>query len=217
MSGRAIFLDRDGTLVEARHYPSRPEQLVLSPGIGPELAVLQRAGFRLAVITNQSGIARGYLTEAELAAMHAHLRRELARLGVRLDAIYYCPHHPDGTVAPFNIACDCRKPAPGMLLRGAAELHVDLNRSWVVGDILDDIEAGASAGCRTVLVDLGTEGPPATAARAPTAVARDARHALRIIRAVEGLGPRVELDYRPAEWRAEQVMASAGIREVLFS
>lgn len=200
MSGRAVFLDRDGTLVEARHYPSRPEELVLCAGVGPELLALQHAGFRLAVITNQSGIARGYLTEADLEAMHLHLRRELAAEGVWLDAIYACPHHPEGTVAPFNIDCDCRKPAPGMLLRGATELDVDLTRSWVVGDILDDVEAGNRAGCRAVLVDLGTEHTPESALRAPAAVARDTCHALRIIRAVEGIGPPAALDYRPRSW-----------------
>lgn len=216
MSGRAIFLDRDGTLVEARHYPSRPEQLVLCAGIGPELAALQAAGFRLTVITNQSGIAHGYFTEADLAAMHLHLRRQLVRLGVWLDAIYACPHHPDGTVAPFNTACDCRKPAPGMLLRGADELDVDLTWSWVVGDILDDIEAGHRAGCRAVLVDHGTESIPATPARTPTAIARDTRHALRVIRALEGLGPPVALDYRPRAWRGEWP-SRRGVREEVLS
>ena len=200
MKSPAIFLDRDGTLVYPRHYPSRPEHLRLYDGIGAPLAALQRASFRLVVVTNQSGIARGYFTEADLAAMHAHLARMLAALGVRLDGIYHCPHHPDGVVAGLARRCDCRKPQPGMLLRAARELHLDLARSWLVGDILDDIEAGQRAGCRTVLVDLGTEPMPQSSLRAPDFVARDTRHALQIIAGFEGIAPLPDVAYRPAAW-----------------
>lgn len=202
---RALFLDRDGTLVEPRHYPSHPEDLVLYAGIAPELRRLQRAGFALIVVTNQSGIARGYFDEDDLRAMHAHLARELARDGVRLDGIYHCPHHPDGVIPGLAVACDCRKPRPGLLLRAGAEHALDLARSWFVGDILDDIEAGRRAGCRSVLVDLGTEPPPPGALRRPSFVARDTRHALRLIRFLEGLGPAVALDYRPARWEPAAV------------
>src|SRR5207249_1612212 len=107
---RAIFLDRDGTLVQPRHYPSRPGDLILYEGLGLELACLQAEGFRLVVITNQSGIARGYFTEADLRRMHDYLTRELARVGVRLDGIYHCPHHPDGVIPRLAIRCACRKP-----------------------------------------------------------------------------------------------------------
>lgn len=200
MAERAILLDRDGTLVEPQHYPSRPEQLRLFGGIDEPLRRLQAAGFRLAVITNQGGLALGYFGAAELTRMHEHLAAELARRGVRLDGIYHCPHHPDGRVAELAIDCDCRKPQPGMLLRAAADLDLDLARSWFVGDILDDIEAGRRAGCCTVLVDLGTESLPETPLRTPAFVARDTAHALRLIAAVEGLGPAAELDYRPANW-----------------
>lgn len=201
MRERAVFLDRDGTLVHPRHYPSRPDELRLYDGIGPELRRLQSAGFRLVVITNQSGIARGYFGEPELARMHEHLAGELARLGVRLDGVYFCPHHPDGAIPELSIACECRKPAPGMLLRAAGELALDLERSWFIGDILDDVEAGNRAGCRTILVDLGSEALPATQLRRPDFVARDTIHALRIVDAAESLRPLVELDYRPAAWR----------------
>lgn len=199
-AARAVFLDRDGTLVEARHYPARPEELVLCPDLGAELLALQGAGFRLVVATNQSGLARGYFDEAALAAMHDHLRALLGAGGVALAGIYHCPHHPEGSVAHLAIDCDCRKPAPGLLLRAAADLGLDLGRSWFVGDILDDCEAGNRAGCRTVLVDRGTEPPPAAPGRAPAFVARSTAHALRIIRAVEGLGPPAPLDYRPPGW-----------------
>src|SRR5262249_9150729 len=117
----------------------------------------QVCDFRLIVITNQAGIAWGYFTEANLQLMHEHLERELALYSVHLDAIYYCPHHPDGVIPSLAVRCDCRKPQPGMLLRAAADLDLDLHASWFVGDILDDVEAGNRAGCRTILVDLGTE------------------------------------------------------------
>lgn len=209
MAARALFLDRDGTLVHPGHYPARPRDLVLYDGIAPGLRLLQRAGFRLVVVTNQAGIARGYFSEAELAAMHAHLTAALARQGVRLDAIYHCPHHPDGAIPALAIRCACRKPAPGLLLRAARELGIDLTRSWMAGDILDDIEAGNRAGCRGVLVDLGSERVPTSPSRTPAYVARDTAHALRIIAAAEGLGPETELTYLPPSWRDGRV-APAG-------
>lgn len=177
----AIFLDRDGTLVYPRHYPSRPHDLRLYDGIGPPLRGLQRAGFRLVLITNQSGIARGYFSEDDLTRMHEHLAAELAWLDVHLDGIYYCPHHPDGVIPQLSITCDCRKPQPGMIRHAAADLGLDTARSWFVGDILDDMEAGKRAGCRTVLVDLGTETLPGDGPRRPDYVARDTRDALEMI------------------------------------
>ncbi len=197
---KAVFLDRDGTLVHPKHYPSRPEELQLYTGIGPELRALQKAGFRLVVITNQAGIARGYFTADDLQRMHEHLTSELAQLGVQLDAIYFCPHHPDGVIPELAIRCDCRKPQPGMLLQAAADLDLDLCASWFVGDILDDIEAGNRAGCSTILVDLGTEQHPGRPVRRPTFVARTTLHALRIIHAVEQHGSSIELSYRPPSW-----------------
>lgn len=196
----AIFLDRDGTLVHPRHYPSRPEDLILYDGVGSRLAWLQDTGFRLVVVTNQSGLARGLFDAAALSRMHEHLTQQLARDGVRVDAIYHCPHHPDGIVPELAIRCECRKPAPGMVLRAAAELGLDLARSWFVGDILDDVEAGNRAGCRTVLVDLGTEPEPRDDVRRPDYVARDTVHALEVIAAVEGLGPATDLTYRSHRW-----------------
>src|SRR5215204_1039894 len=100
---RAVLLDRDGTLIEPRHYPSRPEELVIYDGLVDELRQLSAAGFRLGLITNQSGLAHGYFQQADLDQMHSHLTKELQRAGVDLDGIYYCPHHPDGTVTDFAI------------------------------------------------------------------------------------------------------------------
>jgi D-glycero-D-manno-heptose 1,7-bisphosphate phosphatase len=200
-TGRAIFLDRDGTLVHPRHYPSRPEDLRLYDGIGPELRALRLMGFRLVVITNQSGLARGLFTVADLDRMHTHLRARLAAEGVTLDAIYFCPHHPDGVVHGLARRCDCRKPEPGMLLRAAKDLRLSLADSWLVGDILDDVEAGHRAGCQSVLVDLGTESPPTVPARSPDYIARDTRRALRLIQAIERGDATAEADYLPPSWR----------------
>lgn len=202
MSSPAIFIDRDGTLVEARHYPSRPEDLVLYDGICDELRALQSGGFKLVLITNQSGIARGYFTERDLERMHESLLAELRDAGVGIDAIYYCPHHVDGTVPHLAVPCNCRKPEPGMLLRAAHELDIDLQRSWFAGDILDDVEAGNRAGCRTVLVDLGTESRPSSDIRRPDYVAANAVDAMRLIQTVEGIteAKRIQLDYVPEGW-----------------
>ena len=153
---RALFLDRDGTLVEPRHYPSRPDDLILQAGIGPLLRAFQDADWELVVITNQSGLARGYFTEDDLEKMHGWLREMLGAWGVELNSIQFCPHHVEGVVPHLAMACECRKPEPGMLLNAARERNIDLSRSWMIGDILDDIEAGNRAGCRTALVDLGT-------------------------------------------------------------
>jgi D-glycero-D-manno-heptose 1,7-bisphosphate phosphatase len=202
MRRSAILIDRDGTLVHPRHYPSRPEELQLYDGVGKALKAFQEVGFRLVVVTNQAGIARGYFTEDDLEHMHRYLAEELAKSGVLLDAIYHCPHHPDGIVPELAIRCDCRKPQPGMLLQAAKDLELDLQSSWFVGDILDDIEAGNRAGCRTVLVDLGTERLPEQQIRCPDFVARNTLHALSIISACEHLGLEAELTYRPPTWLA---------------
>lgn len=212
MSAPALFLDRDGTLVQPRHYPTRPEELLVFEGVPDLLHDFQVAGWRIVIVTNQSGVARGYLTEGELLYMHSMLAADMARHGVRLDEIYYCPHHPAGTVRPFNVECSCRKPRPGMLLRAARELDIDLAHSWFVGDILDDIEAGHRAGCRAVLVDLGTEALPTTSLRTPEAVGRSTVHALRIIAEIEGIGLPVERDYRPARWELEMHELGRGRR-----
>jgi D-glycero-D-manno-heptose 1,7-bisphosphate phosphatase len=164
--------------------------LVLYTGIAPRLVRLQQAGFQLIIITNQGGLAHGYFDDTALQHMHDYLRAEFAVLGVQLDAIYHCPHHPDGSISELAINCDCRKPMPGMLLRAASSWSLDLGRCWMVGDILHDVEAGNRAGCRTVLVDNGGEtewvaGPY----RSPDFIAPDTNSALDYIIAHEGLSP----------------------------
>lgn len=117
------------------------------------------------------------------------------------DDTYYCPHHPDGVIPELRLRCSCRKPQPGMVLRAARQHQLDLQRSWLVGDILDDIEVGNRAGCTTVLVDLGTELLPTSPVRIPNYVARDTLHALSIIQAIEELGPPTDLTYHLSSWQ----------------
>lgn len=176
----AVFLDRDGTLTEPRHYPSRPEDLVLQACVGPPLRALQQAGFALVVVTNQSGLARGLFDEAAVPPMHRRLRALLAGHRVRLDGIYLCPHHPSGSVPRLSVVCSCRKPAPGMLHRAAGDLDRDLSSSWMVGDSAGDIEAGRRAGTRTALV-----GPQPPAGVAPTLYRTTTAEALTAIAAAE--------------------------------
>jgi D-glycero-D-manno-heptose 1,7-bisphosphate phosphatase len=153
----AVFLDKDGTLVEDVPYNVDPGRIRLAPGAAEGLRLLHRAGYRLFVVSNQPGVARGYFREQALAAVAGRLRRLLAECAVPLGGFYYCPHHPEGVVGEHAVACACRKPAPGLILRAALEHGLDLARSWLVGDILDDVEAGRRAGCRTILVDSGHE------------------------------------------------------------
>ncbi len=157
MSGQrvAVFLDRDGTINEELNFIRRPDEVVLIPGAADAIRALNQRGFVTCVISNQSGVARGYLTENDLVPIHARLEEELARSGARVDRIAYCPHHPTEGVPPYNTVCRCRKPATGMLDDAARELDIDLARSFVVGDRLTDIEAGKNAGATSVLVLTG--------------------------------------------------------------
>jgi len=152
MSNQAVFLDRDHTLIEDPGYLSDPSAVKLLPGVEVALKSLASAGYKLVVVTNQSAIARGLLTEEALARIHEELRRQLAEHGAHLDAIHYCPFHPEGTVEAYAKESDLRKPQPGMLLKAAEEMDIDLSASWMVGDSPRDIEAGQRAGCRTIRI-----------------------------------------------------------------
>ena len=155
--GAAVFIDKDGTLIDDVPYNVDPALIRLSDKAGEALALLKQLGYRLIVISNQSGVARGYFPEAAIDGVKRRLAELLAEYDVALDGFYYCPHHPKGTVADYAHACDCRKPEPGMFLTAAREHHIDLKRSWMIGDILHDVEAGHRAGCRAVLIDNGNE------------------------------------------------------------
>jgi D-glycero-D-manno-heptose 1,7-bisphosphate phosphatase len=151
----AVFLDRDGTLIEEAGYLDRLERLVLYPFSVDAVRLLNRAELAVVVVTNQAGVARGIFPESFVEEAHAHLRERIEAGGARLDAVYYCPHHPDGSVDLYRRACDCRKPGDAMLRRAAADLNLDLTRSVVVGDRWHDIQAGRAAGTRAVLVRTG--------------------------------------------------------------
>ena len=151
----AVVLDRDGTLIEEAGYLDRLERLVFFPYTVDAVRLLNQAGFVVVVATNQSGIARGLVEEAFVHEAHEHITARLAAGGARVDGYYYCPHHPDAVREAYRQRCDCRKPAPGLLHRAAADLQIDLPRSFVVGDRLQDLEAGVAVGARGVLVRTG--------------------------------------------------------------
>ena len=143
-SKRAVFLDRDGTLIKDVGYPRDPGSVRLLDGAVDALAAFRRAGFRLVLVSNQSGIGRGLVSPEEAAAVHARFIAELERAGVELDDVQYCPHAPEE-------GCPCRKPAPGLLIAAATALDLDLGSSFAIGDKESDVEAGRRAGCKTVL------------------------------------------------------------------
>jgi D-glycero-D-manno-heptose 1,7-bisphosphate phosphatase len=150
---RAVFLDRDGTLNVDREYVGKPQDVELVPNAAEGAQMLADAGYILVVVSNQSGIARGYFTEQDAAAVDERLVELLAARGVTITASYRCPHLPDAPLPEYAIECDCRKPSPGLILKAAADLSLDTNASWAIGDRARDVAAGAAAGCRTIAVD----------------------------------------------------------------
>jgi D-glycero-D-manno-heptose 1,7-bisphosphate phosphatase len=152
---RAVFLDRDGTLLEEAGYLDRIDRLVFFPYSIDAVRLLNRAGFAVVIVTNQAGVARGIFKEAFVAEAHRHIADRVSAGGGRIDAFYYCPHHPDGVVETLRHQCDCRKPEPGMLRQAAAEHGLDLRRSLVVGDRWHDLQAGSAVGASGVLVRTG--------------------------------------------------------------
>ena len=153
----AVFLDKDGTLLVDVPYNVDPARMRLLPGAAEAIGRLDRAGYALVVVSNQSGVARGLFPPEALEAVGARLEELFELAGARLSGFYFCPHLPGGKDPRYGVACDCRKPAPGLLLRAAGDLGIDLAASWMLGDILDDVEAGNRAGCRSILVGDGHE------------------------------------------------------------
>jgi histidinol-phosphate phosphatase family protein len=147
-----LFVDKDGTLIEDLPYNVDPARVRFAPGAREAVRRLGAAGWEVAVVTNQSGVARGYFDLPDLERLERHLAVEIAALGSRLAGFYVCPHLPGGEIAEFGTECECRKPRPGLLRRAADELGVDLATSWFVGDTWMDVAAGQAAGCRTILV-----------------------------------------------------------------
>ena len=157
---RAVLLDRDGIIDEMVYYPDpgvvdspfTPEQFELVDGIGPALRAMKAAGYKLVLVSNQPSMAKKHLTFATFRKIQAKMHRLLRAEGIELDGEYYCFHHPQAKVAKYRIACDCRKPKPGLLLQAARDLGLDLSKSIMIGDGFNDVGAGKSAGCKTILV-----------------------------------------------------------------
>ncbi|MFD2569846.1 D-glycero-alpha-D-manno-heptose-1,7-bisphosphate 7-phosphatase [Spirosoma soli] len=178
----AIFLDKDGTLIPDIPYNVDPDLITLYPETGLALQRLKQAGFKLVVVSNQAGVARGYFRENQLPAVYDRMNQLLEPFSVTLDGFEYCPNHPQGTVEGYVIDCNRRKPKPGMLLDAAQTYDIDLPASWMIGDILNDVEAGNRAGCRTILVDRGNETEWQTGPyRTPTAIVNNLEEAVNTI------------------------------------
>ncbi len=160
MKAKAVFLDRDGTIIEAHGYVNDPNQVRLIPGAADAIRSLSQAGYLVVLISNQAGVARGLLDEETLSRVHGRLEALLRAEGVSLDGAYYCPYldGPEATVEAYRRDSELRKPKPGMLLQAARELSIDLSRSWMIGDSPRDVEAGLRAGCRTIWIDRGRSG-----------------------------------------------------------
>ena len=188
MSIRAVFLDNCGTLIDDVPHNTDPRNISLRSGAGAALRLLSRLDYRLFVVSHQEGIALGRFPETALAAVQDRVSDLLFREQVNLDGFYYCPHHPQGRVAPFAVDCLCRKPMPGLLVQAAREHDIDLYSSWMMGDILHDVEAGNRAGCRTILIDSGNETEWRLGLhRMPTRVVADLYTAASIVAGEEGV------------------------------
>lgn len=151
----AVFLDRDGTINEQMGYINHLDRFVVLPGVGQAVSRLNRAGLAVVVVSNQSGVARGYFPEELVGRVNQRMIDLLARGGARLDGVYYCPHHPRAELAAYRRECDCRKPKPGLLIKAAVDLGLDLKRSFVVGDRVGDLETARAVGAKAILVLTG--------------------------------------------------------------
>jgi D-glycero-D-manno-heptose 1,7-bisphosphate phosphatase len=154
---KAVFIDKDGTLIPDIPFNVLPQLIKVEQETIRGLKLLRNNGYKLIIVSNQPGIARGYFTPKELNEIWNHINLLLSVHQLKLDAFYYCPHDANDVISPYVITCNCRKPAPGLLLRAAADWKIELNQSWMVGDILHDIEAGNRAGCRSILINNGNE------------------------------------------------------------
>ncbi len=151
----AVFLDRDGTINEQMGYVNHPSRFVLLPRTGEAIRLLNEKGFYVVIVSNQSGVARGYFPESLLDEINSLMHKKLAKAGAHIDAIYYCPHYPTGLIKKYTKKCDCRKPGIGLLKRATEDLPIDMSRSYVVGDTCSDLEMGQKAGLPSVLVRTG--------------------------------------------------------------
>lgn len=205
MAGRkAVFLDKDGTLIEPHQFARTPDVIEWLPGTIDGLRLLHRSGYVLIVVSDQPGIAQGRFTMEDLLREELSLRAELASYEVPLAGFFYCPHHPEGTGSSLSMDCCCRKPHPGLLIQAARELSVDLTHSWMIGDVLHDVEAGRAAGCRTILLTNGNETEwNLTACRWPDFIADEVFEAARLISYTDlpAIGERARSETRRTEGR----------------
>lgn len=154
---KAVFIDKDGTLIKDISYNVNTALIEFELYAFEALQHLQQVGYLLVIVTNQPGIAFDFFTEKELKNVHVHISNTLKQKGIDLNGFYFCPHHVSGKLKAYAFACDCRKPAPGLLLKAASDMQIDLADSWMIGDILNDVEAGNKAGCKTILINNGNE------------------------------------------------------------
>ena len=187
----AVFLDKDGTLLDNLPYNVDPLRVTLARGARGALAALKAHGFLLVVVSNQPRVALGHFALEALTPVERRIQELLAAGGAGIDAFYYCPHLPQGANVRYAVRCLCRKPQPGLLRQAASDWQIDLTRSWLIGDVLDDIEAGNRASCQTVLVHTGNETERRLGLhRQPQHLAHSLREATRQILMPFGRAPR---------------------------
>jgi len=185
----AVFLDRDGVINEEVGYLDSLDKLKIIPGAYEAIRLINESGMKVVVISNQAGVARGLFPEDFVKITHEYLQNALRKKGAYIDNFYYCPHHPTEGIEPYRQVCNCRKPAPGMLLQAAQDLNIDLKRSYLVGDRFNDMEAGKKIGVRGILVKTGfgqsllqDDGPDeATPENKPDFIAADILEAVKLI------------------------------------
>jgi D,D-heptose 1,7-bisphosphate phosphatase len=154
---KAIFIDKDGTLIPDIPYNVNVDLISIEPETIEGLQIMKALGFMLFIVSNQSGVARGYFNEADLEKVADKIESLLKPHQIYLDGFYYCPHYPNAVIKEYAISCNCRKPLPGLILKAAKQFKINFTRSWMIGDILNDVEAGKRAGCKTILLDNGHE------------------------------------------------------------
>lgn len=169
----AVFLDRDGVICEEKNYVHRKEDFVILPKVAEAIRLLNQNRYKVIVVTNQGGIAKGLYSLKEMEVLHEHMIQLLLKEKASIDKIYFCPHHPGGVIPEYRQSCLCRKPSPGMLHQAQRDFHLYLKESFLVGDKTSDIKAGERAGCKTILVETGYGGKDATMPANPHFKAKD--------------------------------------------
>jgi len=154
---KAVFLDKDGTLIPDIPYNVNPDLITISQEVIQGLQLLQGKGYVLIIISNQAGVAKGYFTIEALKGVREKITELLSQHQIKIEDFYFCPHHSEGKVEEYTVDCECRKPKPGMIFQACKDHNIDAANSWMIGDILNDVEAGNRAGCKTVLLDNGNE------------------------------------------------------------